>query len=68
MIMLQLTEAQASRIAYAMQREAAEYSLQINNIRRHGALTIASGRNEVIAINGRDECLAIAKAIDIALV
>lgn len=63
MITLTLTEAQAARICYAMEREADEANRLAHAERKDGALSVQSGRTQALYEAARDEALAIVRAV-----
>lgn len=66
MITLQLTEAEAARIFYALSAEASEHHSRMRNEIKNGALSAASGRLQIIHEEARNECMAIVRKIEAA--
>lgn len=63
MITIMLTEAEAARICYALEGEAAQYSRQIRDEINNGAFSAWSGGIQRVLENGRDECMGIVRRI-----
>lgn len=66
MITIQLTEAEAARVFYALSAEAQEHHMRARAQITEGALSAASGRLQIIHENARDECLSVVRKIEAA--
>lgn len=64
MITLQLTEAEAARICYALEAEASENSRRAYAEKNNGALSVASGRAQMLHEAARDEALTVVRRIE----
>lgn len=64
MITLNLTEAEAARICYALEAEATESNRKAWAEKKNGALSVASGRLQMIHEAARDEALGIVRRIE----
>lgn len=64
MITLNLTEAEAARVCYALQAEAQESNRLAWKEKQEGALSVASGRLQMIHEAARDEALGIVRQIE----
>lgn len=64
MITIQLTEAEAARIFYALSAEACEHHARAQHEIKNGALSAASGRLQIIHEEARAECMAIVRKIE----
>lgn len=66
-ITLQLTEAEAARIAYLLEADAQESNRKAWEEKTNGDLSAASGRRQAIYEANRSEALAIVRKIDAVL-
>jgi hypothetical protein len=64
MITIQLTESEAARICYALEAEASESNRRAWDEKKNGALSVASGRLQMINEAARDESLGIVRKIE----
>ncbi|AFH19753.1 hypothetical protein F406_gp062 [Agrobacterium phage 7-7-1] len=64
MITIQLTEAEAARIFYALSAEAVEHHSKMRHEIKNGALSAASGRLQIIHETALDECMAVVRKIE----
>ena len=67
MITLQLTEAEAARICYALQAEAQESNRKAWQEKTLGQFNVASGRLQMIHEAARDEALNVVRKIEAEL-
>lgn len=67
MITLTLTEAEAARISYAIEAEAQRYHLIARNEIENGALSVSSGRAQLLAEEARNELLGVVRRIEEAM-
>ncbi len=67
MITITLTEAEAARIAYLLEAEAIENNRKAWDEKANGALSVASGRLQMIHEAARNEAMGIVRRIEQAI-